>query len=96
VPKALYEKYGAFNAGFKVCGDFDILNRFRSKGVEFVNIDRVLTNFRVGGATSSHAAIARLEALKVKKDYGTINEKEHNKEIFKIRLRAFFKKFVGI
>jgi glycosyltransferase involved in cell wall biosynthesis len=96
VPKALYEKYGVFNAAFKVCGDFDILNRFRSKGVEFINIDRVLTNFRVGGATSSHAAIARVEALQVKKDYGTVSEKEYNKEIFKIRLRAFIKKLAGI
>ncbi|TLV01272.1 glycosyltransferase family 2 protein [Dyadobacter luticola] len=96
VPKALYNKHGAFNAEFRVCGDFDLLNRFNSKHVEFCNIDHVLTNFRIGGATSSHAAIAKAEALKVKLDFGTIGKKEYEKEIFKMKLRAFIKKFARI
>lgn len=94
VPKAVYEKHGVFNANYRVCGDFDLLNRLNAARVAFYNIDEVLTNFRIGGATSMHALTAAAEALEIKKRFGTIGEVEYRRAIRRIKLRIMLRKYL--
>ena len=79
VPKALYAKYGCFDESFKICGDFDLLNRFNANNVHFCKIDKVISNFRIGGATTQLAEKALLEPYIVKLRYGTISDIEFNR-----------------
>ncbi|MCF0074491.1 glycosyltransferase [Dyadobacter sp. CY261] len=93
VPKVVYEKYGMFNPDFRVCGDFDLLNRLHANNVAFNNIDEVLTNFRIGGATSLHTLTAAAEGLEVKRSFGTIGEEEYKAAIWRIKLRKMLRKY---
>ncbi|MDR0687901.1 MAG: glycosyltransferase, partial [Prevotellaceae bacterium] len=46
-----YKNHGKFDANFKIAGDYDFSLRCYLVGVEFCYIDKVLTNFRQGGAS---------------------------------------------
>lgn len=55
VKKSLYNKIGDYSIKYKVAGDYDFLMRCYKEGISFGYINEVLTNFRVGGASSSSA-----------------------------------------
>ena len=49
VPKAIYEKYGAFDIRFKICADMDWFNRIHSAGVPVLHIDDFIITMTDGG-----------------------------------------------
>ncbi len=79
VPAALYERLGTFDESYRICADFDLLNRFNDNKVTFSKIDRVLSNFRMGGATERFQASVQLEPARVKLNHGLITEAEYNR-----------------
>ena len=50
--KEVYEKYGNFDLGFKIAGDYDFMLRVLSAGIKVKYIPQVLYKMRVGGASN--------------------------------------------
>ena len=92
VPKALYDSYGGFDASFKIAADYDLLNRFRVNQVQFIKIDKILANFREGGASTTLAPKVQLEGPIIKLRYGIINSKEYNKIAQRYKKKSLFKR----
>ena len=62
--RALYERYGLYDTGYKICADYELLLRPRaSLRAGFVNIPTV--NMSVGGASDSIAALYETERAKI-------------------------------
>jgi len=50
--KEVYEKYGNFDLGFKIAGDYDFMLRVLSAGIKVKYIPKVLYKMRVGGESN--------------------------------------------
>ena len=79
VPKVLYDKWGGFDEQYRVCADFDLLNRYRANGVRFCKVDKIISNFRIGGATTKLANEVIMEPPTIRLKYGIITQEEFNK-----------------
>lgn len=75
VSKEIYDQYGVFNEKYKFSADYDLMIRMREKRVSFFAIDRILSNFTIGGASSTPKAA--LETLKIKFQNNFISRKEY-------------------
>lgn len=53
VAKSIYEKFGYYDDRFKICGDMDWFHRIYPLEVKFYYLDKVITNFTVGGVSTS-------------------------------------------
>ncbi|WP_139903730.1 glycosyltransferase family 2 protein [Clostridium thermarum] len=51
VKRKVYDKYGVFNTKYKISADLDLMLRLVNNGVKYKPIDKVITNFRIGGAS---------------------------------------------
>lgn len=75
VTRTVYQKYGLFLKCFKVAADYEFMLRLYKKStVEFVQIPRVLANFRIGGISSTRRT--QLEKHIIQLKYGCITIKE--------------------
>lgn len=54
VRKDIYNKYGMFNIKYKMQADYELMLRFKRNGVKFYYIPSILTNFRMGGFSTSY------------------------------------------
>lgn len=53
VRKSIYDKYGAFNTGFKIAADYELMFRFMYKySVKTAYIPKVFVKMRTGGASN--------------------------------------------
>lgn len=48
----VYEKFGGFDLGFKIAGDYDFMLRILNRGIKVQYIPRVLYKMRVGGESN--------------------------------------------
>lgn len=53
VPKVVYEKYGTFDANYKLLGDTEWAHRTFASGTPFLYVDKVLTNMSNAGLTGN-------------------------------------------
>lgn len=51
--RTLYEKVGLYDLDFKICGDYELLLRSKSK-LRVAFVDKILTHMRVGGISNSN------------------------------------------
>lgn len=72
VLKAIYDKYGKFDLMYKYASDYDCFVRFYENGVKFVQIDRILANFRTMGTGTSQCWATRREAILIMFRHGII------------------------
>ena len=79
VPHQLYDEYGLFDINIKLQADSDFIDRLYHNGVEFVFIEKVLSNQSDGGASTSNLN-------KSLKDYKYIL----NKNVKSQYLRSFY------
>jgi len=76
IPKELYQTFGYYDTHYKYCADYDLVLRYLNKGVKFKFLEKVIANFRIGGASLKpraqrekyyilrrHKVISRSEAL---------------------------------
>lgn len=68
VPRALYEKYGAFDLSYRLSADYELIIRLLSKGVPFVPLHEVTSYFRLGG--QSGGVKTYKENFAVQRKYG--------------------------
>ncbi|KQT17890.1 hypothetical protein ASG31_03900 [Chryseobacterium sp. Leaf404] len=53
VNNEVYEKYGVFSLDYKVAADWDFTLRCFMKGVTFIKIEKIISNFRIGGVSGA-------------------------------------------
>lgn len=72
VSRKIYQKYGLFNIHFKIAADYDLMLRLsKKKDVEFIQIPKILADFREGGVSSSYKT--QLEKKFIQVRYGGIS-----------------------
>ena len=87
VPHQLYDEYGLFDINIKLQADSDFIDRLYHNGVEFIFIEKVLSNQSDGGASTSNLN-------KSLKDYRYILNK--NVESQAIRIFYYFKYWIAV
>ncbi|WP_372755445.1 glycosyltransferase family 2 protein [Labilibaculum sp.] len=92
VPKYIYDKYGVYDEKLKIVADYEFLNRLKILGVQFKSIDKIITNFRFGGASDKWMLKGALEKNYVKYKFNFITYKRYNFEKAKIQLAYYLKK----
>lgn len=76
IANAIYQEKGVYSLEYKTVSDYDLLLRlYFDPDVTFVPIYKVLSNFYVGGVSSSTAA--HLETFKLWRKYGCITKKRY-------------------
>jgi hypothetical protein len=63
VPRAVYDRVGLFNPGFRLAMDYEFLLRCHLAGIGFRYLPIVIANFSRAGASSQQAARARREMV---------------------------------
>lgn len=63
VPKGFFYQYGMFDKKYKIAGDVDFLLRLKKNNVNFYYLPKILTNFRLGGASDNgwHGSLESFE-----------------------------------
>lgn len=68
VPRAIYEKFGAYSREYQLSSDYEFILRLISKKVLFVHLDRLITRFSLGGRSGGVKTYQ--ETLKIQRAYG--------------------------
>lgn len=75
ITKSAYDRYGLYDTKYYSVADYDLMLRYRnSKGVEFLPVYEIITNFRSGGMCSSQKAY--FDLLNLQRDYGMIGKRQ--------------------
>lgn len=53
VNREVYERYGAFSLDYRIAADWDFTLKVYMQGVTFLKIDKILSNFRLGGVSGA-------------------------------------------
>lgn len=88
VTRKTYEKYGVFLANeYRSAADYELMLRFyNSNMVVFTPVYSVLSNFRLGGISSSH--VGQMETAKLQRKLGTMSTKKYIITILKNRINS--------
>ena len=93
VAKKVYERYGAFDLNVKILADYDFICRCVSKGVKLVELDVVVSNFRLGGISSSYFDFYS-DFYKIKHKYGFISDKKYKELKFVLKIKGLINKVI--
>ena len=87
VPRSLYRDFGGFKPEYEVGADRELMMRFHSQGVEFINLERAIAQFRLGGTTSDQS-LAKIFNREVVQEYRLLSAYKVSKiAISKVLLR---------
>lgn len=92
VPKNIYQKYGIFDLNYKSCADYQFVLRLYRSGVKFVMIEKVLSNFRLGGVSWSLGSLR--ESYNMMCEMGYMSRTEKNLRLLSISLGRLFRKVI--
>lgn len=81
----VYRKYGLFDTHYRYSADLDLMSRYLKAGVPFYQLDSIIANFRIGGASSTPNAV--LESLKVRRRHRLISKGYYRKKYFETRIK---------
>jgi glycosyltransferase involved in cell wall biosynthesis len=93
IPKQIYDKFGLYNDNYEISADFELLNRYKKNEVNFVRVEKVMTNFRMGGASESFVGL--IESLKIKHKYGYISKTKKNIKISILKSKLIINKLIS-
>lgn len=85
----IYKEYGYFDTRYKYSADLELFIRYSRKEIAFYRLDCIIANFRIGGASSTPAAV--MESLAVRKRYGLISSRQYNFRILKLKIKSLLK-----
>ncbi|SBW05149.1 glycosyltransferase family 2 protein [uncultured Dysgonomonas sp.] len=91
VSRAVYDKFGAFDLSVKVLADYDFICRCASQGVSLEEVDIVISNFRLGGISSSYFDFYS-DYYKIKHKYGFIDNKKYKELKFVLKVKQLINK----
>lgn len=84
VKKEIYEKYGGFNTKYCTAADCDFLLRLYVNNVRFINLNRIVANYRIDGLSFQRKDLSFKEFMEIKYIYLDKLPKEQRKEIEEI------------
>lgn len=91
VAKEVYNKYGAFDLSIRVLADYDFYCRALRDGAKLYGIDVVISNFRLGGISSSYFDYYEdFHSLQLK--YGFITDKRYKEIKFVLKIKKIVNK----
>jgi glycosyltransferase involved in cell wall biosynthesis len=93
VSKAVYDRLGAFDLSVKVLADYDFICRCASRGVDLEEVDVVISNFRLGGISSSYFDFYS-DYYRIKYKYGFIDAKKYKELKFVLKVKKLINKLV--
>jgi glycosyltransferase involved in cell wall biosynthesis len=88
IKKDTYKKLNYYDISYKVASDYDFLIRAKISNYKFYQITEVLTNFRIGGISSS-TKIGAIESLKIKRKYKLIDYRHYILKVIFFKLRSY-------
>lgn len=91
VSRGVYDKFGAFDLSVKVLADYDFICRCASQGVSLEEVDIVISNFRLGGISSSYFDFYS-DYYKIKHKYGFIDNKKYKELKFVLKVKQLINK----
>lgn len=91
VAKKVYEKHGAFDLSVKILADYDFICRCVSQGVKLEEVDVVISNFRLGGISSSYFDFYS-DYYTIQHKYGFISDKKHKEHITALKVKKLINK----
>jgi len=78
VPRCFYQDFGGFNPEYEVGADRELMMRFHRQGIKFINLERAIAQFRLGGTTSDQS-LSRIFNREVVQEYQLLSAYEVNK-----------------
>lgn len=90
ISNKIYRENGLFDTQYKIVADYDLMIKFKNVGVSFYPISLIISNFSIGGASSTYKA--SLESLKLKLTNKFISPLYYYMMKFKI---IIFNKYLG-
>ena len=91
VNQEVYQKYGKFSLNYKIAADWDFTLRCYKNGVNFINIYKVLSNFRIGGVSGLITKKYLRELSTIRKGNKVVNRIDYYYLYDSIRLFIFGK-----
>jgi glycosyltransferase involved in cell wall biosynthesis len=70
VSKRAYDAHGTFDLRYRIAADYDLILRLLEAGVQFVHVDRVLSNMRQGGLSGQQHWRTSHEVYCIKRAHG--------------------------
>jgi glycosyltransferase involved in cell wall biosynthesis len=62
----IYQKWGGFRDRFKYSMDYELVLRFKTKGVKFISLNQLISNMRLNGASDKYWFRALSESRQIK------------------------------
>jgi glycosyltransferase involved in cell wall biosynthesis len=93
VAKTVYDRFGAFDLSVRVLADYDFICRCVSQGVILEEVDVVISNFRLGGISSSYFDFYS-DFYRIKYKYGFINKKKFKELMFVLKIKKMVNKVI--
>lgn len=91
ISKKIYDKYGMYNTKYNISADYEFMLRiYNKKDVEFNKIYSVLSNFRLGGESSTQQGV--IETAKLRYDHNIISKKQYCTIIIRSKIYSIYKK----
>lgn len=91
VSREVYEKHGAFDLTIPVLADYDFYSRCLRDGATLDGIDVVISNFRLGGISSSFFAFYE-DYYNIQLKYGYITKKHYRELMFGLKVKKMLNK----
>ena len=76
VRNSVYKERGAFDTGYRIAADYDLLLRFYTQGVRFKIVDQLWVNFRAEGISCTERIATAVESQRVRKMYAGYSSDE--------------------
>ena len=94
VSKDVYEKFGAFDLSVRILADYDFICRCVSKGVELIEVDEIVSNFRLGGISSSYFDYYK-DLHTIQHKYGFISHSQYKQHLRSLQVKKIINRFIN-
>ena len=93
VTKKAYEDLGVYNCKYRSCADYELMLRWwKDKRVRFKQIYKIISNFELGGMSSTDYAMK--EGARLKREYGLISRFSYYRIIMNATLHSLYVKYL--
>lgn len=93
ISKKAYEDFGMYNCKYRSCADYELMLRWwKEERVKFKPIYKIISNFELGGMSSTDYATK--EVAKLKLEYGLISKKTYYRIILNATIHEIYVKYL--
>jgi glycosyltransferase involved in cell wall biosynthesis len=93
VPVEVYRRFGVYDARFRYGADYELMLRFKARGVSFHWEQKVMTNFSSGGLSDAEYTQSLLDRARILRMYGIYSPAQYYRELIKTNLKLAAERF---